>query len=189
MKKEDILIVCALKQETQDQLEGYDVLYTGVGKVNATYYLTSYLNRSLGWYSGKPELIINYGTGASKHFKGELVDCNKFIQGDMNVEELGFNRGVTPYEDNVPMLLHFQDVENPLRYDLTCYTADMFKTPNQYEDVVDMESYALAKICYRHNIPFISFKYITDDGNGDDWEKNCGKGITEFKEVLKYYAE
>ena len=189
MNKEDILIVCALKQETQDQLEGYDVLYTGVGKVNATYYLTSYLNRSLGWYSGKPELIINYGTGASKHFKGELVDCNKFIQGDMNVEELGFDRGVTPFEDNVPSLLHFQDVENPLRYDLTCYTADMFKTPNQYEDVVDMEAYALAKICYRNNISFISFKYITDEGSGNDWEKNCGKGITEFKGVLKYYVD
>ena len=80
-------------------------------------------------------------------------------------------------------------VENPLRYDLTCYTADMFKTPNQYEDVVDMEAYALAKICYRNNISFISFKYITDEGNGNDWEKNCGKGISKFKEVLKEYVE
>ena len=30
------LIVCALKDETQGQLNDYDVLYTGVGKVNAT---------------------------------------------------------------------------------------------------------------------------------------------------------
>ena len=34
------LIVCALEMETQSQLEDYDVLYTGVGKVNATYKLT-----------------------------------------------------------------------------------------------------------------------------------------------------
>ena len=30
------LIVCALEAETQGQLKEYDVLYTGVGKVNAT---------------------------------------------------------------------------------------------------------------------------------------------------------
>ena len=34
------LIVCALPIETQGQLEDYDVLYTGVGKVNATFKLT-----------------------------------------------------------------------------------------------------------------------------------------------------
>ena len=39
--REDVLIVCALEQETQGQLdnEHYDVIYTGVGKVNATYKL------------------------------------------------------------------------------------------------------------------------------------------------------
>ena len=34
------LIVCALEIETQGQLGDYDVLYTGVGKVNATFELT-----------------------------------------------------------------------------------------------------------------------------------------------------
>ena len=37
------LIVCALEVETQGKLEDYDVLYTGVGKVNATYKLTNIL--------------------------------------------------------------------------------------------------------------------------------------------------
>ena len=39
MNKKDILIVCALKMETQDKLKEYNVLYTGIGKVNATYQL------------------------------------------------------------------------------------------------------------------------------------------------------
>ena len=38
--KRKTLIVSALEVETQGQLEDYDVLYTGVGKVNATYKLT-----------------------------------------------------------------------------------------------------------------------------------------------------
>ena len=39
LNKDDILIVCALEIETQGQLEDYDILYTGVGKVNATFKL------------------------------------------------------------------------------------------------------------------------------------------------------
>ena len=34
---------------------------------------------------------------------------------------------------------------------------------------------------------FISFKYITDDADGDagsDWEENVGKGIVKFKEKI-----
>ena len=37
MNKDDILIICALEQETVGQLEDWNILYTGVGKVNATY--------------------------------------------------------------------------------------------------------------------------------------------------------
>ena len=35
-----ILFVCALEVETQGQLKDYEVLYTGVGKVNSTFKLT-----------------------------------------------------------------------------------------------------------------------------------------------------
>ena len=37
MNKKDILIVTALEQETQGLLKDFDLLYTGVGKINATY--------------------------------------------------------------------------------------------------------------------------------------------------------
>ena len=35
MDRKNVLIVSALEQETDGQLEGYRVLHTGVGKVNA----------------------------------------------------------------------------------------------------------------------------------------------------------
>ena len=35
LSKKKTLIVCALEVETQGELNDYDVLYTGVGKVNA----------------------------------------------------------------------------------------------------------------------------------------------------------
>ena len=52
------LVVCGLEQETQSQLNEYEVLYTGVGKVNATYKLTQKFGK-FGSYIPY-DLIINY---------------------------------------------------------------------------------------------------------------------------------
>ena len=183
MISKDIRIISACNQEWEGQTHCDNLSFSGVGKVNATIHTMKIIRVH------KPKLIINYGTGASKYYRGELVDCNKFIQGDMNVEALGFTRGTTPYENDIPSIIDFLDVENPLKYNLTCYTGDKFRTPSQYEDVVDMEAYAIAKVCHLHNVDFISYKYITDDGDADDWVKNCSQGTTQFKEVLKEYVE
>ena len=187
MNKNDILIVSALEIETQDQLNDYDVLYTGVGKIYATYHLTSYLSRSYGYSEYHPKFVINYGTGASKVYKG-IVDCTKFIQRDMDATPLGFKKGETPYEDDIPSMIDFSHIKNPIGLNTCCYTGDSFVTDlTPYDDVVDMEAYALAKTCRNFGIDFVSYKYISDDGNADDWEKNCSKGVEEFKKVLEYY--
>tara|TARA_A100001201_G_C4058907_1_gene192087 strand:- start:40 stop:585 length:546 start_codon:yes stop_codon:yes gene_type:complete len=173
-----ILIVCALKQETQNELTNYDVLYTGVGKVNATYELTRYLPLNFDY-----DLVVNYGTCASKTHSG-LVDCTKFIQRDMDATPMGFVMGETPF-DNEPSMIDFSHIKNPIGKNLCCYTGDSFATDlTPYDDVVDMEAYALAKTCRNFGKDFVSYKYISDDGNADDWEKNCGKGVKEFKKLL-----
>ena len=46
-----------------------------------------------------------------------------------------------------------------------------------------MEAYALAKVCHHFDVPFISFKYISDGADinaNDDWEENVSKGIEQF---------
>ena len=102
-----ILIVCALEIETQEKLKDYDVLYTGVGKVNATFALTRKFGK-LGSYIPY-SLVINYGTAGSRKIKKkQLVDCTKFIQRDMDVTGLGFMKGETPFEDNHPSQLNQQ---------------------------------------------------------------------------------
>ena len=185
------LIVCALEVETQGQLDDYDVLYTGVGKVNATFELT----RKFGKYGSyiPYDMVINYGTAGSRKIKkGQLVDCTKFIQRDMDVTGLGFMRGETPFEQDPPFIIQQQNIEfNPIGRNATCGSGDNFvedKT-NYYGEVVDMEAYALAKVCYLYDVPFISFKYITDGADEqahEDWEANLADGIVEFKEkVLK----
>ena len=185
-----ILIVCALEIETQEKLKDYDVLYTGVGKVNATFALTRKFGK-LGSYIPY-SLVINYGTAGSRKIKKkQLVDCTKFIQRDMDVTGLGFMKGETPFEDNPPITIKSTSEFNPIGRNATCGSGDNFvedKT-NYYGEVVDMEAYALAKVCYQYDVPFISFKYITDGADEqahEDWESNLADGIEVFMDkVLK----
>ena len=197
--KDDILIVCALEQETQCQLEDWNVLYTGVGKVNATYKLTERFST----YDSRPavrrnhSLVINYGTaGSRKSPIGELVDCTKFIQRDMDVTGLGFMKHQTPYESPNNMVIRYRTeppspLFNPIGKNYTCGTGDSFveslEKGDSNIDVFDMEAYALAKVCSHYEVPFISFKYITDNADGSsskDWEENCSDGIKKFKEII-----
>ena len=175
MKKEDILIVCALEIETQGEMDDYNVLYTGVGKVNATFGLSNYL--SMSDEETLPKLIVNFGTAGSRDLKiGDLIDCKKFLQRDMNCVPLGFQHGQTPYEDDVPIMLEFPNVEfNPVNkhfrgWGFICGSGDNFVTNMNKEidsvEVFDMEAYSLAKVCHFYETEFISFKYITDNVNG-----------------------
>ena len=121
------------------------------------------------------------------------MDCTRFVQRDMDVTGLGFKLGQTPFEEDVPIILQ-SELEsckfNILKYgkNALCGSGDSFVDGDeQFGNIVDMEAYALAKVCYIYNIPFISFKYITDDADGNaggDWEENVGKGIVKFKKIL-----
>ena len=189
MNKKDILIVSALEIETQGQLKDWNVLYTGVGKVNATLKLTKRLqiNHSL---PPIPKLVINYGTAGSRKIKKrQLVDCTKFIQRDMDVTGLGFMKGETPFESDPPIIIESTSEFNPIGRKASCGSGDCFVEDriNYYGEVVDMEAYALAKVCYHYDINFISFKYITDgadEQSHEDWEQNLANGIVEFKEKV-----
>jgi len=187
--RKNILIVSALEVETQGKLDDWDVIYTGVGKINATMTL---VDRLTDYNYVKPDLVINYGTAGSRKIKKKtLVDCTKFVQRDMDVTGLGFLRGETPFEQDPPVIIQPQNIDfNPIGRNATCGTGDCFVEDKSqyYGEVVDMEAYALAKVCYNYDIPFISFKYITDGADEqahEDWEANLADGIVEFqKKVL-----
>src|SRR5688572_28607195 len=102
------LIVMALPQESRGLIEraGAQVLYTGVGKVNAAAALARRLAelRSAG---ASPPLVVNMGTAGSRGVAPHLlVACNRFIQRDMDVSGLVFPAGVTPFDD-APAMLEF----------------------------------------------------------------------------------
>lgn len=189
----EVLIVAALKDETKNHFEdlGIPVLYTGLGKVNAAYRLALELAR-LKAAGRLPRAVLNFGTAGSPVFKThELVECTRFSQRDMDLSPLGFARGVTPFEDTPSIL------EVPKRLPGlatgTCGTGDSFETAAAKVqcDVVDMEAYALAKVCYLEGMPFLSVKYISDgcDHNAhDDWNENLHRAAACFINVFSEVA-
>src|SRR4051794_22464571 len=128
MQKTKPLIVMALPQESAGRLEGAgaEVLYTGVGKVNAAGALARRL-AELRCAGASPSGVINLGTAGSRGLaRHSLVACNRFAQRDMDVRGRGLPRGVTPF-DSVPPVLEFPAVFTQL-LQLTCSTADSFAT-------------------------------------------------------------
>ena len=54
-------------------------------------------------------------------------------------------------------------------------------------DVVDMEAYAIAKVCKLENIEFRCFKYISDNADknaGIDWKKNLEIAFQAFSNFI-----
>ena len=180
------LVVCALKDELKIESSKIDLLYTGVGKINAAISITKFLSKRT-----IPEYVINYGTAGSKTIEvGKIVDCTKFIQRDMDATGLGFKKYETPFDTKLPKIIDFSFFEkNPINLYLTCATGDSFINSEESHigDVVDMEAYALAKVCFKYDIPFISFKFISDGADTDaniDWEKNINNGENLFKSMV-----
>lgn len=169
------LIVMALPQESRGLLEsaGATMLYTGVGKVNASARLAGYLAERRCRGHATP-LVVNMGTAGSRNVaRHTLVACNRFAQRDMDVSGLGFPAGVTPFDDTPAI------VEVPPRFahlpQLLCSTADSFATHRHAieGDVVDMEAFALAKVCLMERVPFACVKHVTDGADSDSaahWE-------------------
>lgn len=92
----------------------------------------------------------------------------------------GVEQGETPF-DSDPAVLDFGD-------GLTCSTGDNFVTDPSAPllgDMVDMEAYAIAKVCKRMGVEFECWKYISDkadDSSGGDWADNVANGEPHYIE-------
>lgn len=190
----NVLFVAALAEEVQGLLEraGADVVYCGVGKVNAAYRLTRALAeaRALG---RNVDLVVNVGSaGSSKFATHSVVECTVFLQRDMDVRPLGFQIGETPYDSSpaeIQVDKRFHDLPAG-----RCGTGDSFEMAGAALacDVVDMEAYALAKVCLLESVAFSSVKYITDgsDHNAhNDWVANTPKAAAAFEALYKNFLK
>ena len=187
----DTVVVTALQSELPEMAPEV-ILFTGVGKVNATHALTQYLVRNK-----HIRRVINYGTAGAAYGvkKGELVKWTTFLQGDMDCSLITDGPGVTFADDKA-----VAGVINFGTDGAVCRTQDQFVTDLDALDMfqhllegrkfncVDMEAYALAKVCALMERDFICYKYISDDADSsadDEWEENVHKGEPLFYDILQ----
>lgn len=179
----DILLVFALPSEAGQafkDLEG-QTLFTGVGKINAAYALTRQLSRH------RPRLVVSLGTaGSPVHPTHALVECTELVQRDMDARGLGFEHGTTPM-DTLPAVLTLPR-RLPDLPAVRCGSGDSFVTERDRHDceVVDMEAYALAKVCAREGVDLLVVKYVTDGGDltaDRDWVANLPRAAAAFRRL------
>ncbi|PQM63194.1 MAG: 5'-methylthioadenosine nucleosidase [Rhodobacteraceae bacterium] len=177
-KRQEVLLIIALKEELpRNLLPECNIEYCGVGKINATYKALEIISKY------EPKLIINFGTAGSlrKNLFG-LHEVSHFFQRDMDATALGFKIGVTPFEE--------RSVIDFGRTGLSCSSGDNFVSspPELKTDLVDMEAYAIAKVCVLKNVQFMCFKYVSDNADesaSKNWKANASLGATAFKDMIK----
>lgn len=178
----DVLFVIALESEAGRYFDNFNVVFTGIGKVNAAYNLTKAIT------TFKPKLIVNLGTAGSKRFrKYEVINCSNFVQRDMDVRGLGFKLYETPLSNEEVVLNYGLSFPN-LNIGI-CGTGDSFDTTldSKIYDVVDMEAYALALISKNEGIDFLSLKFISDGADheaAESWTTNVIHAGEAFYNVL-----
>jgi adenosylhomocysteine nucleosidase len=178
-----ILVLTAIADELDKARapSGVEVIYTGVGKINAASAAT------LALLALRPQLVVNYGTAgaiATRH-RG-LVEVRDVVQRDMSAEPLA-PRGRTPFSPELDRL-------SSRHGEVVCGTGDSFVTATDPwlaangVDIVDMELFAIAHACERHGVPWRAFKFVTDDADDNaaaHWQDNVAGGEALFWDVLK----
>jgi len=168
---DQIALVIALPKESEG-ITGYPIYLSGCGKVNATIATMKAIQEGATY-------IINFGSaGSIKDITG-LVEVTGYVDRDMDARPLNCELGQTPFEDGI--IIGKQGI--------VCGTGDKFATciPEIECDIVDMESYAIAKTCNKEGVKFRSFKYISDtadENSPSDWEENIHKGNELFQLLL-----
>ena len=164
-------LIIALPEESEG-IEGYSIYLSGCGKVNATIATMEAIDAGA-------KKIINYGTaGAVGNISG-LVEVTGYVDRDMDVRPLGFRLGQTPFEEGIRIG----------RKGLVVGSGDSFAVgkPEIECDIVDMEAYAIARVCKKYDVEFRCFKYISDKADenaASDWNENIRKGNQLCQELL-----
>ncbi len=176
-----IYVLVALESELPDALPpGYQLVYTGIGKVNATYAALKTIHR------GDCEHMINYGSAGtlSQTHAGELLQIGTVIQRDMDARPLA-PLGETPLETRVSAsAIQLRMGDHSLS------TGDNFVSakPELDSDAVDMEAYAIAKVCALEDVPFSCYKFISDladENAADHWQENVSLGAEAFLALIQ----
>ena len=166
-----LLYVMATQAEYGPALrERIEPLLCHVGPVEAALNLTRYLATN-----SSVDLVVSLGSaGSSTLEQTGIYQASEVSYRDMDASPLGFEKGVTPFLDlPAKITIHLTIPKLP---SARLSTGANIVSGEAYEavdaDMVDMESWALLRVCQRFEIPMIGLR-----------------GISDGKEPLKEYSD
>ena len=182
----NVLIVYAVSEEKVNvQMPNCIFHYcrTGVGKVSAAIAVEASIEKY------QPEIVINIGTAGSVEYQvGSIHLCKKFIDRDMEKLQV---YGV-PFKEDFTDDLRFLPFFKDWNFDSVCNTGDSFLTSTDGNgDIFDMESFAVAKVCRKHKVPFIGVKYVTDkigENSVKHWEDKLSEAQSALQEFMDTHS-
>ncbi|MDO7834049.1 5'-methylthioadenosine/S-adenosylhomocysteine nucleosidase [Sphingobium sp. HBC34] len=159
-----LLFVMAVEAEYGPHLRArFTPLMTGVGPVEAAL-ATGMALQALARQDGLPDLVVCLGSAGSRTCPlGDIFQIASVSWRDMDASRLGFTKGVTPFID------HPVDVPLATPLDLPLArlsTGANIVGGNDYAaidaDMVDMETFAVARACARFDVPLMGLRGVSD---------------------------
>ena len=162
--KSQVWYVVALEAEFYNK--DVNILYTGVGLVDAAMSVQWLLDHH------KVSKIRNLGTCASRKSLDEII----VRPGGVELRE-GWNG------DSQDSYLVNPDGGLVLASG-NSFVTDWSKID---EDItlVDMEAWAICRVCEANGVPYDIVKYVSDSGDEREWEKSLKSANKEFNEIVK----
>lgn len=139
-------------------------LMTGVGPVEAAIAVSLYLAERAA--AGiLPELVVSLGSaGSARLAQTEVYQADSVSYRDMDASAVGFEPGVTPFLGLPAILPLGPFVPGVPRASLS--TGGNMVSGADYAriaaDMVEMETYAVKRVCQRFDIPLIALRGISD---------------------------
>ncbi|BBD98887.1 5'-methylthioadenosine/S-adenosylhomocysteine nucleosidase [Sphingobium amiense] len=159
-----VLFVMAVEMEYGPHLRArFDALLTGVGPIEAALATGMALQR-MAADNALPDLIVSLGSAGSRRCPlGEIFQVRSVSWRDMDASRLGFTKGVTPLMDHpvdVPLLTPLDLPSARLSTGANVVGGDDYAAIDA--DMVDMETFAIARACARFGIPMTGLRGISD---------------------------
>lgn len=159
-----VLFVMAIEDEYGPHLKSrFRPLMTGVGPVEAAMETSLALHR-MQQDQRLPHLVVSLGSAGSRICElGQVYQVASVSWRDMDASRLGFTKGITPFVNH--------PVDLPLHTPLEMRSARLSTGANivggdEYAlidaDMVDMETFAVARACQRFGVPLMGLRGISD---------------------------
>lgn len=161
---QSVLFVMAADAEYGPALSRrFKPLMTGVGPVEAALG-TGIALRDLDQSTGLPDLVVSLGSAGSRSCTlGEVYQVASVSWRDMDASRLGFTKGVTPFIDHpvdLPLRTPLELRAMRLSTGADIVGGDEYAAINA--DMVDMETFAVARACQRFDVPLMGLRGISD---------------------------